>query len=179
MNCPRCNVENLPIRESTSYVGASVYHPHFCGSCGAVLTEKCAVCRYQHPIGTRFCLSDGRDIAIYVAEHARWLKILDQNHGAIKKAESFLLNVQSVIFGRIGAIIVLLLIGSAATFVASYVYHQPPLIIPAISLLVFPIVMLVVGVDARCWRNKNIVLEKLFREANFTTMRNRRFDSAW
>lgn len=76
MECPSCRTTNLPVRESSGYLGSSVYHPHFCGNCGEALTEKCAVCSKHHPIGTAYCVINGKNIAAYVEERDRWKEIL-------------------------------------------------------------------------------------------------------
>jgi uncharacterized membrane protein YeaQ/YmgE (transglycosylase-associated protein family) len=61
----------------------AVRHPSYCSKCGAALTEKCPICQFQHPIGTKFCAADGSSIQVFVSEQNAWRRLLQEMHATL------------------------------------------------------------------------------------------------
>jgi hypothetical protein len=93
-------------------VGSKVCLPSHCGQCGAGLTEECPVCRYDHPVGTKFCQANGKDLVAWVREESAW-KVLVQTMDAT-------LTVRPAITG----ILTILAILPALYYVGGFLFRQ-------------------------------------------------------
>lgn len=115
MKCPSCSCENLPVREAATIRGVMdsvVKLPAFCAQCGAALTEKCPVCRFQHAIGTKFCQAKGTDIEAWRREERAWKQLVQSLEATltVRPACELLAVIVSVL--------------PALYFVGGFLYHE-------------------------------------------------------
>ena len=75
MQCPDCQSQNLPVKESSSAFGSYISHPRHCCMCGKALTEKCPVCVFHHSKGSKFCVETGANIQLWLHEQSAWKQL--------------------------------------------------------------------------------------------------------